>query len=350
MFPSVDPISSALRAASLKVRGIDVIAAILSLKDDPSRRTQPGTVIYPAQALVISSETNADSTHDGISEAARPAAAQLRSQALPLPGGQTAANPRAIAPLPIDQAALEIVSIGAPARAIAAALPQGGSAVLPVALDAIDTPVAEPARFAQTLEHAVRSSGLSYESHLREWVEGHRTFDAVRTEPRAQVAIPVQARDSGSLPAGPAPATGSAPAAAVAAASVENMPLSAKADGITAAQIRCVESDEVRFAIEVWPGQHAQLILRLNQQAPQQKRHAQPAPVQPGTGTLTVALPTLGRVEARIRTSGNEVQLTLATASSATTQTLQEATSALAYGMSMAGLKLTSTNIHEQLA
>jgi hypothetical protein len=57
---------------------------------------------------------------------------------------------------------------------------------------------AEPKVLAHALQHAVRSSGLFYESHLAHWVHGRIALDEIREEPQARVAetTPVRAAEA----------------------------------------------------------------------------------------------------------------------------------------------------------
>ena len=206
------------------------------------------------------------------------------------------------------------VHIGRLGRAIAAALPAAaqGAADAPLQLPEIDVAAHDVARFAPALARAVVNSGLSYEAHLQDWVAGRRTLDEVLAEPYARPG-----------------------ALGVAAAAV----------AVPAAQLRCIETGELLVAFQAWPGQPCELLLR-----PDDHHHASPqgelAELQ-GDGRLTLTLPQLGRVQARLRTAGNQVQLTLHAASTDAAQQFNGATAALAFGLGTSGLKLVSVVVHE---
>lgn len=264
------------------------------------------------------------------------------------------------------------VRIGALGRALAAALPatspSGINTVLP--LPEVDVPALDTARFASWLAHAVTQSGTSYEAHLLEWVEGKRSLNQVRAEPRAHTAAPAASplAAAPTAAANPAPVLSMTPNAALTAAPVPNTTsLTAGADvahathaaessslpwtsaqQITAAQMRCIDSGELRFALPAWPGQGCELRLRPDHRSPAPSYGEAGAPQ--GDGTLVLTLPHLGRVEVRLRTGGDNVQVTLRAASADAACHFNGATAALSHGLGLAGLKLVSVVVHEPRA
>lgn len=266
-----------------------------------------------------------------------------------------------------------LVRIGMLGRALAAVLPATSQARLeaPLLLSEMDVPALETARFALMLARAVTQSGISYEAHLLDWVEGRRSVDQVRAEPRAQITAPVvphlstvptaaatftpiltmapNAAQAAAQAAAPAQATTGLPASADTGGAVESLPLAwTAAQQITAAQLRCIDSGDLRFALQAWPGQVCELHLRLDEYstAPQYREAGTPQ----SDGTLVLTLPHLGKVEARLRTSGDNVQITLSTDSLAAADQFKHATAALSHGLGLAGLKLVSVGIHEPRA
>lgn len=274
------------------------------------------------------------------------------------------------------------VSIGALGRALAATLPTTPSSRTnaPFALPEVDVPALDTARFASSLAQAVTQSGISYEAHLLEWVEGRRSVDQVRAEPRAQMTAPTAATLATTqaepataltmlpnalplpLPPGavahmqPASANAAAPSASATAAfpmhaltdvaHAAESPAAAwtAAQQITAAQLRWIESGDLRFALQAWPGQVCELHLRPDDHftAPAYGEAGAPQ----GDGTLVLTLPHLGRLEARLRTGGDNVQVVLRPESEAAAGHLSRATAALSHGLGLAGLNLLGMVVH----
>ena len=256
------------------------------------------------------------------------------------------------------------VRIGALGRALAAALPPTSQTGLdaPLPLPEMDVPATATVRFAAALAQAVAQCGLSYEAHLLDWVEGRRSVDQVRTEPRAHMPGPApSAGTPGSLALPIAPnaalAWSSLPAHAPSALPgmsdvrhvVESPPVAwTAAQQITALQMRCIESGDLRFALQAWPGQICELHLRPDQRSPAPSYGEAGAPQ--GDGTLVLNLPHLGRVEARLRTRGDNVQITLRSDSTAAAGHFNGAIAALSHGLGLAGLTLAGVMVHEPRA
>ncbi len=71
----------------------------------------------------------------------------------------------------------------------------------------LPAPEAKPEKIAAALQQQITHSGLFYESHLGEWVEGKRGLESLRLEPQAQFTRPVveQVAKAGTPAFAPAP-------------------------------------------------------------------------------------------------------------------------------------------------
>lgn len=71
----------------------------------------------------------------------------------------------------------------------------------------LPAPEAKPDKIAAALQQQITHSGLFYESHLGEWVEGKRGLESLRLEPQAQFTRPVveQPAKAGAQSGGPMP-------------------------------------------------------------------------------------------------------------------------------------------------
>ncbi len=345
MFSSADPILASAPALALRMREVMQIDAIMHVADEG---TDPGRNRSAGRLLAGESRAATQPGHLGPDpgladhESARPLEGGAARTVTNASGGRWPA-PAGIV-LPLSTGAEEHVSLGPLARVLASLAPQLGAAATAVPLASIDALVAEPARFATALAHTVRNSGVFYESHLRDWVEGRIPFEAIRAEPRAQTVGHLSA-------ASPEPPTEKAAISAparLAGSLIEAGNLLLKPEAVTVAQLRCAESNEMHFSIQIWPGQSAQMLLRVPERAARQGHAAPQEPVTPGAGVLKMHLPILGQLEARIQTSGAEVRVTLSTSDPAVARRLRGAAPSLTDGMTSASLNLISTSVYEQ--
>lgn len=350
MFPTSDLARPTLPVTALRVRGVDAVLALLSTTEQPPDHGSPAAITRATDGSAAPAANNGtpSAASASVSTPASPTASTQAREAAPTPTNATAA-PHDTAPDPI-MGMRENVSLGAIAKALASATAPGNSAALtPLPLPAIDAPVNEPGRFAGALERAVSSSGAFYESHLRDWVEGRSSLEAVRAEPRSQaenVASPL--RPSPQSDTNHAMLGRADPTALRSALPISDGAPAFRPESVTTAQLHCAEANEVRVMTEVWPGQLADLVLRTPERGPrEQNGGALAEPVLPGSGVLKMSLPHLGELEARIQTDGNEVRYTLHAKNPDTALKLRDSTTALAYGLGLAGLKLVSANVDD---
>ena len=124
-----------------------------------------------------------------------------------------------------------------------------------------------PERIAQDLSAALTNSGLFYESHLADLVEGHHSLSAVMQEPQNQKPL--------------------------------------VALGLLPQQLSILENQQLSWQGQVWTGQMMEWDIRLrNQDQSPSGRHQQPSsgdePAASVDSQITLHLPKLGKVSAQL--------------------------------------------------
>ena len=156
-------------------------------------------------------------------------------------------------------------------------------------------PMTEPAQWARALVQRISESGLFYESHLARWTQGGFSLEAVRREPQAGGPPATTV-----LTAGPAPAD--------AAGEVVGLARDALTPPLLREQLDTLEHRALNLAFDPWPGQAARLTIEGDDQTAHQDTDTD-AP--PWTSTLTLALPRLGPVHARLTLAGRRLHLSI---------------------------------------
>ena len=123
-----------------------------------------------------------------------------------------------------------------------------------------------PQVMAQDLKHAISSSGLFYESHLSDFVQGNHALAAIKQEPQNQTGSPLA--------------------------------------GLMSQQLAVLENQRLSWHGEVWSGQKMDWDVYLeqhNQDGGEQWTHElQADEYKPISSELTLHLPNLGKVSAKI--------------------------------------------------
>jgi hypothetical protein len=192
------------------------------------------------------------------------------------------------------------------------------------------------------LKQAIDSSGLFYESHLGEWVEGRRPAETLLREPQA--SLPSAAKSSaGALPGAEAssrvstPTSNGEPSAPPAnAPKAEPAAIHTQALPLVRAQLETLETGQLVWTGQAWPGQH--LEWQLQELRDEGRSPDQPAP---WSTQLRLTLPRLGAVTADLQLTGSSLRLKLAAAEPSARGELESARLALARSLSESGLSLT---------
>ncbi len=134
-------------------------------------------------------------------------------------------------------------------------------------------------QLAAALHDAISFSGLFYESHLGEWVANGRSKETILQEPQARLAAATQ---------------------------IDEAPLAQ----LVQSQLDTLETRQLHWQGQAWPG--LAVTLCIEEKATQDATHQeQPDAVSQWSSTLSCALPSLGRVRARLILQEDHLQLQL---------------------------------------
>ncbi len=261
-------------------------------------------------------------------------------------GGQGA--PRFLL-LPSGASAPASPQFSAAARLLGSLLSGSAPAALGAAQPLLAAPSTAARPIALALQQMVQGSGLSYESHVQAWAQGQRPLAALLAEPQGRlspaVLAPGAAASSASsaappgVPAAPAPAPAAAgiPSATALAEAAQAPALPQPLVPLVQQQLAYLAQGTVAWQGVLWPGQPMEWRLQVEDEA-----HAGATPgaaaERAWSSTLTLELPRLGPVQARLRLCGHGVRVHLLSPHGALR--LGAAQAELARGIADAGLTL----------
>ncbi len=215
---------------------------------------------------------------------------------------------------------------------------------------------------APLLQQAVAKSGLFYEAHQAQWVQGQRTEAELRQEPQGK-QLPLTYSPAPHTPANAAGNTNS-PVPTAANNEILNSAAqhSAKAGesqvaqgkilapettNLVRQQLDSLASGNFVWQGQIWPGQTMEWRIEEEEQAP--KRQGEEGEAAGGWKTsLRLHLPKLGTLDAQLTIQDNQLALDIATDSSQTAAKLGEEKNALVSQLAAAGLQITALNIREE--
>ncbi len=147
---------------------------------------------------------------------------------------------------------------------------------------------AAPQALAHALQHAVRSSGLFYESHLAGWVNGRMALDDIRQEPQARVAE------------------------TTATASEARETIHPRLEPLVRQQLDTLAHQSIVWRGTLWPGQQADMVIAGDPHT------AADEASRAWRVHLDIKLPTLGPLAIDIALSGRRLDVRLQGEDSAT--------------------------------
>lgn len=204
----------------------------------------------------------------------------------------------------------------------------------------LDVARQEPAAVAQQLKDNVSQSGLFYESHLKEWLDGRHTLVQVQHEPQSRLLSILHEGQGSSIGAADAAKTASA-ASASSAGTLSPRAAAPELANLVQRQLDVVENQQLQLNGYAWPGQPLQLQIK---QEHAQERTGSLGADEPGvwSTSLTLDLPALGGLAARVRLVGQSVQVSFVAEEEAASGLIQQHASQLQNGMAAAGLTLAN--------
>ena len=277
-----------------------------ALPGAPAGPAAPGT--FEAQAAALPEEA--------------PAGTPLRAYAQ----GALRANPALATPVPLAAADADTphATLSEAAKVITSVLATAMKAPnAPVAVNApaplLERPAADPAKLAGALKHAIDSSGLFYESHLREWSEGARPLADLAREPQMQKLLDGAAAKPGAALTDPA------------TAQFINLQLASQEQG------------RVAWQGELWPGQPLQ--WEVSRDAPE-RRPGGAAPEPAWRSSVRFRFPLLGEIAANVVLAGGELHFQVQAGSKDIETLLRAHAATLTEALDAAGAPLSSLTIH----
>lgn len=188
-------------------------------------------------------------------------------------------------------------------------------------------------QLAGQLRDALSNSGLFYEAHQVQWLEGARTTAQLMQEPQNQSTVPTPT--AGNLPAAQATAAGQTTQQANQLLSIPQ-----HLQPLVQQQLNVLETGQVVWQGQVWPGQDMQWAI--HEETPHTGGTADGNERQWVT-QLQLDLPRLGEVSAMLRLNSAGVSLTLHAAAGDTRTLLGQTSSQLVAALSNAGIPVIST-------
>lgn len=202
---------------------------------------------------------------------------------------------------------------------------------LPATDLSLDVAKQQPAETAQTLKSNVSQSGLFYESHLKEWLDGRHNLSQVQQEPQSRLLSKLNedlaSHDSRSNTAS--------------ASSLSPRTVAPELANLVQRQLDIVENQQLQLNGYAWPGQPMQLQI---QQEHTNERTGSLGADEVGvwSTSLSLKLPALGGVAARVRLVGQNVQVSFVAEEDEASGLIQQHAEQLQTGMAAAGLTLAN--------
>ncbi|MHB1735688.1 MAG: flagellar hook-length control protein FliK [Acidithiobacillus sp.] len=209
---------------------------------------------------------------------------------------------------------------------------EGGSALRGIQ-PLLPQPPIESASLAQMLQQSINQSGLFYESHLAAWVQGQLPLQNLRAEPQNGPLSPVPTPVSQgarrvvsalSVSQASEPVLPGRVAGAMTYAQIANLgrpPVSFTSAALPGAltslvgqQIQVLNQQQINWIGPVWPGQFVQwMISRRDEHTGDhgQAATADREAAQHWDSTLTLHLPHLGSIQAKLRLHRNTLSLAI---------------------------------------
>jgi len=170
-----------------------------------------------------------------------------------------------------------------------------------------------PQVMAQDLKQAVNNSGLFYESHLSELVQGVRSLAAIMQEPQNQGTSPVAA--------------------------------------LMSQQLAILENQRIAWHGEIWPGQEMSWDVYLRQRNSERGdgQHAADAPpadeLRPVASEMTLHFPRLGKITARLILIDGRMRINILAEQAQTLHTLESKRQNLAAAIVKNGQQLDALTV-----
>ncbi|RXZ32820.1 flagellar hook-length control protein FliK [Oxalobacteraceae bacterium CAVE-383] len=257
----------------------------------------------------------------GIGGAAQRGAGIAGAAANNAAGAAQGANAQAGGPALPQSANLTLSSAGQMISNLLQAQPQGPAATIVSHAAPLSGPPTMPTReIAAALHDSVALSGVFYESHVTEWVDGKRNLADLQREPQAQIGK--SADNAGLLTRADAAST--------------------EIGKIVNAQLSTLDQPRITWQGEIWPGQRMEWEISRDDSERQQPRDDGSEPPPTWQSVVRFNFEHLGPVSASIRLIGDQIHMQLRTSNDGANEALRLHGSELADSMAAAGSSLDS--------
>ncbi len=218
------------------------------------------------------------------------------------------------------------------------------------------------------LKQAITQSGMFYESHQAEWVEGRLPKAALLQEPQGKLSSPVAFASASTEQQGvaqnqPRANTGEPAVATRVTADLAQSPGTSSVEGsktpiaqsqapgqvvapqtqpLVQQQLEALATQNFSWQGQVWPGQ--EMRWEIDEDAARPTQDGEDSAPRWST-RLHLMLPTLGEVDARIRLEGNSITISMVADSAETRTLMRVSTLALRSQLDEAGLTLASMGV-----
>ncbi|WP_028535384.1 flagellar hook-length control protein FliK [Paludibacterium yongneupense] len=201
----------------------------------------------------------------------------------------------------------------------------------PAATVLVDAGQQNPASVATQLQHTVERSGLFYESHLKAWEGGRLPLDTLRLEPQARIGEAAQLRAA-------ALDIGAATHAHDAGATTPEL------GRLVQNQLDTLEHKQVLLQGYAWPGQPMQMQIQPETAQEREARGGEDDERSWST-QLSLNMPVLGGMKARVRLVGGAVQVAFTTDEEAAGRLIEANGQRLVDAMAAAGITLAGMTV-----
>lgn len=202
----------------------------------------------------------------------------------------------------------------------------------------------QPAPLASLLRESMGNSGLFYEAHQAQWLEGARSTAQLLQEPQNRAAMPLASEQASATTTTHLQASlhsdGATAQANRLATATEQLQLPDHLKPLVQQQLNALETNQVVWQGYVWPGQTMRWTIQ-----DQEARADTLEEERQWVTQLQLELPKLGKVSATLRLTPAGVSLALETASPEARALLGSASTQLVAALDDAGIPVTGTQV-----
>lgn len=230
------------------------------------------------------------------------------------------------------------------AKSDSKALPLNGNA--PIA----PSPPASAQDILPLLKDAITKSGMFYESHQAEWVEGRFAKSALLQEPQGKLSATVISQTDGTPPPSPPSTTPVATDQALRAKSASDAPpvqsstqiMAPQTQPIVQQQLEALANQTFVWQGQIWPGQQMRWEIEEDRR---REQDGETSAVETWHTNLDLKFPVLGGISAKLHLVNNQVALSIVLDDEHALPSLQAGAEAFRQQLTDAGLVLASMGI-----